>query len=173
MTIGFSTRAISAPVGAALRNRFGKEPVNYVPLSQFFTSKKSKDGEDDDALYGRRARPRTRKKAKAEKEGAEGAQERAKSDTDDETRRTKKPTRGGKQTQEDTKDGQPGAHSEMTLSTNIATTSVPIGAGDGRKFLSYGPGHPHHGRDFDDEKKKRKKKRKSLSKRLSYLLTIP
>ena len=68
MTVGFSTRAVSAPIGAALRNRFGKEPVNYVPLSQFFSPKKPKDDEDDDALYGRRARPRTRKKVKKDAE---------------------------------------------------------------------------------------------------------
>lgn len=87
MTLGFSTRAVGAPAGVALRNRFGKEPVNYVPLSQFFTSRQRKDGEEDDAIYGRRARPRKRKKAL---KGPEDSKEPKQPDTDDETRRTKK-----------------------------------------------------------------------------------
>jgi tRNA nucleotidyltransferase/poly(A) polymerase len=73
------------------------------------------------------------------------------------------------------RDAVKGARFEMTLSTNVATTPVPVGAGDGRKFLDFGPGHPYHGRCFDDPecKKKKRKKRRGLSKRLSYLLTIP
>jgi len=321
MTIGLSTRAVSAPVGVALRNRFGKEPVKYVPLSQFFTSREPKGGDDDSALYGRRRGSRKRKRGKEPDRSEEPRQ----ADTDNETQRTKKNPRGATEAREgaeiagvrdvsedqqsfrppksvqkaaalglelrkkhgrggltskeagehgigsgvqraanlkngdnvslDTikrmhaffsrhqknkgkpgdisagriawllwggdpgwdwaksvlrqqeESGQPVAHVDeerpgrcgsvavtadrtkptkvqkrrkkrqegMTTTANIATTPVPVGAGDGRKFLDYGPGHPYHGRDFGEpeDKRKRKRKRKSLSRRLSYLLTIP
>jgi len=97
MTMGFSTRAVSAPAGVALRNRFGKEPVKYVPLSQFFTSRQRKDGEDDDAIYGRRARPRKKKKGAKASEGPQGSMQ---PDTDDETRRTKKNPTGAAEAQD-------------------------------------------------------------------------
>lgn len=49
---------------------------------------------------------------------------------------------------------------EMTTTANVPTLPVPIGAGDGRKFLD----HP------DDDKRKKKKKGRRLSRRLYILL---
>jgi hypothetical protein len=49
---------------------------------------------------------------------------------------------------------------EMTTTANVPTLPVPIGAGDGRKFLD----RP------DDDKQKKKKKRRSLSRGLYVLL---
>jgi len=48
----------------------------------------------------------------------------------------------------------------MTTTANVPTLPVPIGAGDGRKFLDYGDGHPN----------KKKKKKRSLSRKLYLLL---
>lgn len=58
-------------------------------------------------------------------------------------------------------DWKPIASSEsMTTTANVSTLPVPIGAGDGRKFLD-SPG---------DDKRKRKRKNKHLSRKLYLLL---
>jgi len=49
---------------------------------------------------------------------------------------------------------------EITTTANVPTLPIPIGAGDGRKFLDYP----------DDDKRKRKKKRRRLSRSLYVLL---
>lgn len=218
MTIGLSTRAVSAPVGVALRNRFGKEPLKYLPLSQFFSSKEPKEGgEDDDVLYGRRVKPRKKKgekvsvvpqgpqkiqaapttssspkaageavvprkewQALATQEGktrkcefcqqpathAVRAQPTGLDACDEHLKKAKERLRQmGFKGSQITSHRMATVYGEMTLSTNIATTPVPIGAGDGRKFLDYGEGHPYAG--------KKRRKRKGLSQKLSHLLTIP
>jgi len=55
--------------------------------------------------------------------------------------------------------GQSVARSEMTTTANVPTLPVPIGAGDGRKFL-----------DRPGDTKRKKKKKKSLSRSLYILL---
>lgn len=126
MTYGLSTRAVSAPIASGQRGRMS-QPTQFLPLSQFFLQQSSPDKDDGKVLYGI---SKGQKKKPAKDAGKEA-----------------KPQENPKEPKEEPK--KDGAKDEaMTTTANVPTVPVPIGAGDGRKFLD---------RPGDDKKKKKKK----------------
>ena len=136
--VGFANRNLAGPIGAGQRGRFSV-PTRFLPLSQFFLQH-GKGPEDGKVLYGRQEPSKAR--------GSKGSKKSAKA-PDAPTATQEQPNKKKPEDEE--------AQEGITTTANVPTVPVPIGAGDGRKFLDR-PG---------DKKKKRKK---DLPARMGLLL---
>ena len=156
MPYGHSTRAVSSPIASGQRGRFSG-PRRFLPLSQFFLQQE-KPAKGEKVIFGRQEPEKKKAKEKtAASTELPKSEERAErcGSVAVSTNRTK-PTEVQKRRRRYEK--EKGEKDEgITTTANVPTVPVPIGAGDGRKFLDR-PGD------------KAKKKQKPLSTRMGVLL---
>lgn len=90
------------------------KPLRMVPLSQFFLDQDAQRKPGPEDVTGLVEKPAKKKSGKSKK-GTPGAQSEA---------------------------GVVAGSPALTGTWNVATYPIPVGAGDGRAFIDYAPGHP-------------------------------
>jgi len=181
---GHATRAVSSPIASGQRGRFS-QPTKYLPLSQFFQQGEPAGGK---VIYGRqepskkkvakgaaKTPPKEEKPAVAQESSEDFCdygggylwnfiKKNPRYDTEEFREFVACKNKADRDSGEL---GDIAAHEierlakafeSMTTTANVPTVPVPIGAGDGRKFL-----------DRPGDKDKKKKKR-DLSARMGLLL---